>query len=208
MQKKIPIEPKLKSTLRTFDHISRKDYGLSFRAILKDTNKGRRSHRMRHLLGVSMKMSYSRIVYEQSGEVPHKWRIDPALLSKKSTKDWELSALWVSPERRSNESVKDVALRLHRETLLAKAFLKSIHQYICEDGDTRKQVKKILTEIGLKEFADVATPTGMIKMGAGYLLVYLTPLLTGIPAAGVAVATVVLCVLGLDAVCAASGDKK
>jgi hypothetical protein len=52
MQKKIPIEPELKSTLRTFDHISRKDYGLSFRAILKDTNKGRRSHRMRHLLGV------------------------------------------------------------------------------------------------------------------------------------------------------------
>jgi hypothetical protein len=97
--------------------------------------------------------------------------------------------------------------RLHRETLLAKAFLKSIHQYICEDGDTRKQVENILTEIGLKELVGAATPKGMIKMGAGYLLVYLTPIL-GIPAAAVAIAAVVLCVLGLDAVCAASGDKK
>jgi hypothetical protein len=208
MPKKTPIGPELQSTLRTFDLISRKDYGRSFKAIVKDANKRRRSHRMRHLLGVAMKMKYSRIVSEQSGEVPHKWMIDPALLSKRSTEDWELRALWVSPERRTSESAKDVALRLHRETLLAKAFLKSIHQYICEDGVIRKQVKEILTEIGLNEFADVATPRGMIKMGAGYLLAYLTPLLSGIPAAGVAVATVVLCVLGLDAVCAASGDKK
>lgn len=85
--------------------------------------------------------------------------------------------------------------------------MKSIHQYICEDGDTRKQVENILTEIGLKELVGAATPKGMIKMGAGYLLVYLTPIL-GIPAAAVAIAAVVLCVLGLDAVCAASGDKK
>ncbi len=208
MQKKAAQELELKSTLQAFNVIARKDYGVPFKKILKDTNKRRRAGRMRHLLGVSMKMSYSRIVREQSGEVPHKWMIDPMLLSKKSVKDWELRVLSVSPERRSHESAKEVALRLHRETLLAKAFLKSIHQYICEDGETRKKVKEILSGIGLKEFADAATPTGLIKIGAGSLLVYLTPLLSGIPATGVAVATVVLCVLGLDAICAAYRDRK
>jgi hypothetical protein len=111
MQKKVPTELELKSTLRTFDQISRKDYGLSFREVLKDNNKRRRSHRMRHLLGVSMKMSYSRIVPEKSGEVPHKWKIDPALLRKKSTNDWELRVLWASPERRLNDSTERRFLR-------------------------------------------------------------------------------------------------
>lgn len=195
-------------TLKTFDIIARKDYGCSFRAVLQDRDKGRRSHRVRHILGVSMKKDFSTIVPEPSGEVPHRWKIDPALLEKKSAKDWELRVLAVSPERLPDESGRDVALRLHRETLLAKAFMTSIHQYICEEPETRKKVKKILTEMGLKEAADVATPKGLIKVGAGGLLAYLGPALGAFPATGVAVATVVLLVLGLDAVCAASKGRK
>ncbi|CAL79780.1 hypothetical protein BRADO6129 [Bradyrhizobium sp. ORS 278] len=205
---KATISDEYESVLSTFDAIARKDYGQSFRKILEDADNRRRLRRFRHILGVSMKMDFSLVVPHKAGEVPHRWIIDPPLLAKKSSKDWQIRVLTVYPDRRPGESGKDVALRLKRETFLARAFVKSVHQYICDDAETRKKVKDILTEIGLKEAADIATPKGMIKVGAGSLLAYLGPPLGAIPATGVAVAVVVLLVLGLDAVCAASKDSK
>jgi hypothetical protein len=201
-----PIE-EFRSALKTFDHISRTDYQLSFKSILEDTDRRHRGHRVRHLTGVAMKQDFSRLVPGQSGEVPHKWKIDPSLLATTSATDnWGLQMLSVYPGRGPGESTKDVALRLHRETFLARAFILSLHGYVCKDGPARKKVKQIMREIGLKELADCATPEGLIKVGAGSLLIYLKGIMPFVPAAGIAIAAIILCCLGLDSVCKTSTE--
>jgi hypothetical protein len=192
---------------KMFDEISEKDYNLPFGKVLEDTDERHRSHRVRHLAGVAMKRDFSKIVPEKSGEVPHKWKIDPGILATTPEPDhWGLQILGVYPGREPGETPKKVALRLHRETLLARAFIQSLHEYICKDGPTRARVKQIMKEIGLKEISECATPGGLIKIGAGSLYAFLLPVMPFVPATGIAVATIVICCVGLDAICRTSRE--
>jgi hypothetical protein len=150
---------------------------------------------------VTLKKRYSRRADERSGEVSHKWKIDPQALADKPDSDWELKLLELSPDRLPGETGKDIALRLHRETLLARTFLRSLHDYVCQDGPARQMVKDIMTEVNLGEFSALATPKGLIKVGAGSLFAKLTVVMPLIPSAGIALATIVICVVGLDALC-------
>jgi hypothetical protein len=202
----LTLADELSTALKTLNRISKKDYGSSFKDLLKDPDRRRRSQRMRQITGVAMKHEFSRIVPARSGQVPHKWKIDPDLLAARPSTDWSLELLSVYPNRLPNETGKEVALRLKRETLLGRAFVKSLHEYVCKDGPTRETVKDLMQQIGLGEFAELATPKGLMKCGAGSLFAYLATIMPFLPSAGIAVATIVLCVLGLDAVCRTSGD--
>jgi hypothetical protein len=192
--------------LNTLSSIAEKDYGISFEDLLKDSDQRRRSQRMRQITGVAMKRDFSRLVPGRSGQVPHQWKIDPVALAARPDSDWTFKILEVYPDRTPQETGKDVALRLKRETLLGRAFVKSLHEYICIDGETRKTVKDIITNIGLQELAELASPEGLIKVGAGSLFAYLVTIMPFLPSGGIAVATIVVCVVGLKSICRESGE--
>jgi hypothetical protein len=64
----------------------------------------------------------------------YKWRIDNDRPARNSTDDWELRMLAAYPGRAPRESVKQLVVRLKRETLLGRAFVQSLHAYVCKPG--------------------------------------------------------------------------
>jgi hypothetical protein len=129
-------------------------------------------------------------------------------LACKSENDWELRILETYPGRASGETCKEVALRLKREVLLGRAFVQSIHSYICKDAETRTRVKQILKQAGVEEFSGVATPEGALKASLIWLVPHLSPIVGGFyPAVAIASVALVLAVLGLDAICRSSSDQ-
>jgi hypothetical protein len=136
----------VESAFQTFDYVARRAYGIDFREILSEHNSRRRSARVRQISGVILKLNYSKeSVKSGSGLDQYKWRIDEDRLARKSDDDWESRMLAAYPGRRPTESAKQqVAMRLKHETNLGRAFVQSLHEYVCKDAKTRARVKKIL----------------------------------------------------------------
>jgi hypothetical protein len=194
---------------RTFDYVSRKAYNIRFHEVLSESNKRRRSSRVRQISGVVLKLNYSqerKILHPLTGRTEYRWRIDSDKLARKPDNDWELRILEAYPGRAPGETGKGVALRLKRETLLGRAFVQSLHSYVCKDADTRARVKQILKEGGLEEFAGLATPRGALKASVIWLVPHLSPFFGFYAAAGIVVAALVLATLGLDAICRSSSE--
>jgi hypothetical protein len=92
--------------------------------------------------------------------------------------------------------------------LLGRAFVRSIHAYVCKDPPTRKKVRDILKNAGLEEFSGLATPEGAFKAAVIYMVPKLIVVLgSPFPAFGIAIVAIVIAVLGLDAICSLSVEE-
>jgi hypothetical protein len=194
----------VESLFRDFDYVCRKAYNVEFSEVLTESNRRRRSIRIRQVSGVILKLHYSEekiIEHRSTGRKEYKWRIDTEKLTRKPDKDWEFKLLEAYPGRTSAETGKNVASRLKRETLLGLAFVQAIHRYVCKDAETRNRVRELLKQAGLEEFTGLATSEGALKAGIMWLIPRLTPVFNALPATGIAACTVVLAVRGLDAIC-------
>jgi hypothetical protein len=189
----------IRDALKALNALSKAAYGKSFAALVEDKNLRARNQRIRQLSGVMLKRDFSRqITHVRSDTMRSQWRIDPQALASKPATDWEFKILMASPVRQPGETGKNVAARLRRETHLGRAFVQTLHAYLCDDKQVRKQVMKALHDAGLAAFAGFATPKGLLKAGGASLYgVLLTALPNGVAAAGIAVAAVVVCTLGL-----------
>jgi hypothetical protein len=198
-------ESAIRDALKSMDAVSKAAYGRSFTAVVQDDNRRARNQRIRQLTGVMLKRDFSqKLVSTGEDSMKYHWRVDPQALESKSESDWEFKILKASPVRRQGETGKDVAARLKHETQLGRAFVQTLHAYICSDKRVRKQVKKALQDAGLGEFAGFATPQGLIKAGGAGLYGLLLAAIPGVAAAGIAVAAVVVCTLGLSSICRSS----
>ncbi len=203
----------IERSMRLFDEIAKSDYAISFAKLIADANRRRKSTRIRHIAGVAMKKDFSvrtktrrRGVHLPSG-YDIKWKIDPTRLAKMPADHWSLDVLRYSPDRKAGESTKKLALRLRRETLLWRSFKKTIHNYICNDLETRQTVKKALAGAGLGVFTKTATPEGLIQ-AIGFSLAGAIAAKFPVAAPGVAVAAVVMGTLGIDAICSGGARKR
>jgi hypothetical protein len=198
-------EAAIRDALKSMDAVSNAAYGKSFTAVVRDDNRRARNLRIRQLSGVMLKRDFSqKVVSSGEDSMNYKWKVDPQALASKSASDWEFKILKASPVRRPGETGKDVAARLKREIQLGRAFVQTLHAYICNDKRVRKQVKKALRDAGLGEFDGFATPQGLIKAGGAGLYGVLLTAIPGVAAAGIAVAAVVVCTLGLSSICSSS----
>jgi murein L,D-transpeptidase YcbB/YkuD len=195
----------IQDALDSMNAVAQAAYGKSFGAVVQDDNRRTRNQRIKQLSGVMLKQDFSHQVASSGPDtMRHQWKIDSKALASKSASDWEFKFLQAAPVRRPGESGKDVAARLRRESDLGRAFVATLHAYICNDQRIRKQVKKALDDAGLAEFAGLATPQGLIKAGGAALYAVLPAALPGVAAAGIAVAAVVVCTLGLASICRSS----
>ena len=97
---------------RTFDYVSRKAYNIRFHEVLSESNKRRRSSRVRQISGVVLKLNYSqerKILHPLTGRTEYRWRIDSDKLARKPDNDWELRILEAYPGRAPGETGKGVA---------------------------------------------------------------------------------------------------
>jgi hypothetical protein len=187
-----------------FDEIAMKRYQCDLEALALESSRRRAAQRMRQLVGVAIKKDYSREAPKttRSGlPVDYQWVVDDELLGKMPDSSWQLTVLKMLP-RTEEETGRDVAARLRRETLLQRAYFKAIHPWLCQSPETREQIKEVLKECGLGEFTDLASPKGLLKMGAVKLYAVLAVAFQGtLPAAAIAVSAVSLCVIGLNSIC-------
>jgi hypothetical protein len=206
---KISLPKAVSDALASFDEIASNRFEVNFEALVTDPDRNRVAARMRFMVGVIFKKEFSdgSPVRNRRGELlDYKWSINPVLLETTPTNAW--SILLRSPDRKAGESGKDVALRLSRETLLQRTYFEIVHPYLCQDPQLRRQIKAILKESGLGEFADLSSPKGLLKSGAAALFVLLTPQITALPAAAIAVTALTLSVIGLDRICRNTGSRR
>ncbi|AFT90154.1 hypothetical protein [Paraburkholderia phenoliruptrix] len=191
--------------IRDFDEIARKRYQTNIKGLAYDPDRRSARMHMRQVLGVVLKKEYSREIprYDRSGTlIDYRWEIDEAQLDSMPDSAWQLTLLQVIASQEIGESGRDLALRLRRETLLQRAYLKGIHPWLCQSPEIRQQIKQVLKECGLGEFADFAGPKGMLKVGAAKLYTILATIFHAtLPAAAIAVTAVAVCVIGLDSIC-------
>ncbi|SDI38519.1 hypothetical protein SAMN04487926_11614 [Paraburkholderia steynii] len=191
--------------IRDFDEIAQKRYQTNIKTLAYDPDRRSARTRMRQVLGVAVKKEYSREIpqYNRSGTlIDYQWEIDEAQLDSMPDSAWQLTLLQMVAGQPIGESGREVALRLRRETLLQRAYFKGIHFWLCQSPEIRRQIKQVLKECGLGEFADFAGPKGMLKVGAAKLYIILTGIFHAtLPAAAIAVTAVAVCVIGLNSIC-------
>ena len=201
----VRVPTQIRKALADFDMIAKKCYGQPFEALALDAERRRATARMRQLVGVALKKDYSdgkKITTKSGALVDYKWTINDARLNKMPEDAWQFKILEMAPIRLKNETGKEIAARLRRETLLQRAYFGAIHPLLCQSPKFRKEIKAILKKYGLGDFVDRVTPKKILEWGAGALYDYLYAILSShIPAAAIAVAAWALCVAGLNRIC-------
>lgn len=204
-----PVPRALSGAIREIDNFAGKRYGTSFDALALAEDRNRASAQMRHIVGLVLKRAYSDEIIKLGwdGEVcDYRWQINPRKLRAMPESAWQFRVLASDPRRRRRDTGKSIARRLHRETLLQRRFFRIVHPYLCQDSKTRREIQRLLKECGLGEYAGIATPKGLVKTGAIGLFGVLTPIMSAMPAAAVAVTALSLCVTGLNRICRPAGQ--
>jgi len=193
------------------DEVAQKRFGLGFVAVATDSDRRKAASRMRHAFGVLLKKDYSDelAVTDRGGrQTDYKWKINAARLAALPNDSWQFKVLSQAADKRPRESGKDVAARLKRETLLARAYLRVIHPYLCQDSATRTKIKALVAQVGLSEFVGLASPKGLAAAAAAKLYASLVVVLNPMGAAVAAMTFLALCAIGLDSICRAARTEK
>jgi len=196
--------PELKRTLADINEIARKRFQTDFESLVRDADRKRSAARMRHIVGVALKKEYSdeEEIRNSKGQlIDYKWHINAAKLEALPDTAWQIQLLSSGPARLSGETGKQVAARLRRETLLQRYYFSIVHPYLCQSEVRRKEIKKLLEQIGLGGFAVLAGPKGLAAAGTASLYSYLVLAIPQLSAAAIAITALVLCVNGLDRIC-------
>ncbi len=195
----LPLE--LSKAFADFDDIARKRFGTDFKTLAVDPNRNTAASQMRHLVGVVLKKEYSdeKPKSNSKGEVDFKWKINNAKLESMPDEAWQFQLLGEAPDRLPGETGKQIAARLHRETLLQRCYFNVVHPYLCQTPEVRAEIKSALKEVGLGDYANLATPKTALGIGAAKLYTILS--LTSLPAAWIAVTALAICVIGLKRIC-------
>jgi len=199
----------INKALAEINDIAGKRYQTDFESLVISKDRNRAAAQMRQIVGISLKREYSDEILKvgRNGEIrDYQWRINPKKMKAMPETAWQFSLLASSPERRSKETGKAIARRLKRETLLQAYFFRLVHPYLCQDAKTRKEIKRLLRECGLGEFAGLSTPKGLVKAGCANLFAVLVVIMPTLPAAAIAVTALALCVTGLNRICRSSTE--
>jgi hypothetical protein len=136
--------------------------------------------------------------------IDYKWNINTTKLRAMPDNAWQLQLLDAGSDRLSGETGREVVARLRRETLLQRYYFSIVHPDLCQNNKTRAEIKAILKEFGLGEFAGLASPKGLIATGCVKLYAVLMVAASSLPAAAIAVTTLAICVIGLNRICKSS----
>src|SRR6202035_5821292 len=138
----VRVPTQIRKALADFDMIAKKCYGQPFEALALDAERRRATARMRQLVGVALKKDYSdgkKITTKSGALVDYKWTINDARLNKMPEDAWQFKILEMAPIRLKNETGKEIAARLRRETLLQRAYFGAIHPLLCQSPKFRKE---------------------------------------------------------------------
>ena len=201
----------LTRALADVNEVATKRFDTDFEGLVRDEDRNRAAARMRHVVGVVVKKDYSdvREVRDARGRlVDVKWEINVKKLTAMPDSAWQLRLLAGAEAQPSAKYARAIALDLARETLLQRYYFKLVHPYLCQSVATRTEIKKILRQFGLGEFAGLATAEGLVGLGSLKLYAFLVVAAPSLPAGAIAVTALALCVTGLERVCRSAKDEE